>query len=130
MAKFKRFEDIMIWQLARDVCKLIHKLTSRQPWKNDYRFKSQIESASGSIMDNIAEGFGRGGNTEFVNFLRYARGSCEEVKSQIIRSLDKEYITREECKEIYDLCGRISMGLKKLIDTLNQSDRKGPNYRS
>ncbi len=129
MATFKRFEDIQIWQLARDLCKLVHKLTKRSPWSSDYKFKAQIESASGSVMDNIAEGFGRGGNREFVNFLRIAKGSAAEVQSQIIRALDKEYINRKECEEVYVLCTRISAGTKSLIDILNKSDRKGPNYR-
>ncbi len=128
MAKFKRFEDIIMWQLARELCKKLHPLTKREPWRNDFRFKSQAESSSGSVMDNIAEGFERGGNKEFANFLRIARGSCGELKSQVIRALDKEYITREECKELYNLAGRISMGLKSLIDELNNSDKKGPNY--
>lgn len=128
MATFKRFEDIYIWKLARELCQKIHILTKRQPWCNDYRFKSQIESASGSTMDNIAEGFGRGGNKEFVNFLRISRGSAEEVKSQIIRALDKEYITRKECTEIYEICSKLSAGTKKLIDTLNASNQKGSNY--
>lgn len=87
MATFKRFEDIYIWKLARELCQKIHILTKRKPWSSDFRFKSQIESSSGSTMDNIAEGFGRGGNKEFVNFLRISRGSTEEVKSQIIRAL-------------------------------------------
>jgi len=129
MATFKRFEDIYIWQSARELCKKIHILTKRKPWSSDYKFKSQIESASGSVMDNIAEGFGRGGNKEFVNFLRISKGSIEEVKSQIIRALDKEYITREECKEVYELCLKISAGTKSLINTLNKSDQKGPNYK-
>jgi len=117
-----------MWQLSRELCKKIHPLTKREPWRNDFRFKNQTESSSGSIMDNIAEGFERGGNKEFANFLRIARGSCGELKSQVIRALDKEYITREECKELYNLAGRISMGLKSLIDELNTSDKKGPNY--
>ncbi len=130
MATFKRFEDIQIWQLARDLCKLVHKLTKRSPWNIDYKFKAQIESASGSVMDNIAEGFGRGGNREFVNFLRIAKGSAAEVQSQLIRALDKEYISRKECEEEYTLCKRISAGAKSLIDKLNESDRRGPNYRT
>ena len=71
MATFKRFEDIQIWQLARDLCKLVHKLTKRSPWNIDYKFKAQIESASGSVMDNIAEGFGRGEVCSIFSYLYF-----------------------------------------------------------
>jgi four helix bundle protein len=128
MPNFKRFEEIRVWQQARELCKDIHVLTNREPWSKDYRFKSQIESSSGSIMDNIAEGFGRGGNKEFANFCRISKGSSAECRSQIIRALDKSYVNREECTKIYQAADKIEGGLKKLIDHLNNSNRKGPNY--
>ena len=128
MAKFERFEDMEVWKLARDLCKSVHKLTRREPFKSDYRFKAQIESSSGSIMDNIAEGFERGGNKEFRKFLRYSKGSSGEVRSQIIRAFDKDYISREECKEVYELTNVIGRKLKNLIEYLKRTKRKGTNY--
>lgn len=122
-----KFEDSKSWQKARDLCRKIHNLTNRSPFKDDFRFKAQIESASGSIMDNIAEGFDRGGNNELVNFLIYAKGSAGEVKSQSYRAFDKKYISKEEFEEIYKDADRIGGMLQKWIDYLKNSDMKGPN---
>ncbi len=88
MSTFRKFEDLEIWQLARKLCNNIFTITEKGSFQNDYRFKDQIKSSSGSIMDNIAEGFGRGGNKEFVNFLSIAIGSCTECCSQLYRALD------------------------------------------
>jgi four helix bundle protein len=75
MATFKRFEDIESWQMARELCNLIYKYTTQGKFAIDFKLRDQINGSSGSIMDNIAEGFERGGNNEFVTFLRYSKGS-------------------------------------------------------
>jgi len=69
-----RFEELEIWQDARELCKLVYEITSIEPFSRDYRFKDQMRAASGSIMDNIAEGYGRGGNNEFIAFLSISNG--------------------------------------------------------
>ena len=83
MATANKFEDLEIWKEARRLAKLIHKLTIDTHLKTDFKLKEQIKSSSGSVMDNIAEGFERDGNLEFRQFLSMAKGSAGEVRSQL-----------------------------------------------
>lgn len=92
MAKIERFEELEIWREARDLSIAIRNLTRHPEFSKDVRFCSQINSASGSVMDNIAEGFERDGNKEFINFLYIAKGSSGEVRSQAYRALDCGFI--------------------------------------
>src|SRR5947207_620164 len=103
MATIKRFEDLEIWQLARQLNNFLFNLTEKGEFVRDFKFKYQIRSAGGSIMDNIAEGFGRGGNKEFSNFLTMSEGSCNEVQSQLYRAMDWKYVTADEFKTSYEL---------------------------
>ena len=102
MATWSRFEDLPIWQEARILAKDIYRLTSTEPFSKDYRFCGQIRAAAGSIMDNIAEGFEKENNKEFIQFLYIAKGSCGEVRSQLHRARDVEFISDEEYKEYID----------------------------
>src|SRR3990172_5987147 len=101
MATIKRFEYIHSWQKARILSKEIYTITKIGEFSKDYDLKNQIRKASGSIMDNIAEGFERGGKGEFIQFLGIAKGSCGEVRSQLYRALDREYIDKEKFNEKY-----------------------------
>lgn len=98
MAAVKDFEELAIFQKARELSKKIYPVTDRESFKSDYRFVQQIRAAAGSIMDNIAEGFERTGNKEFLNFLYIAKGSCGEVRSQLIRANDVGYLTLRSTK--------------------------------
>ncbi|MBI4945919.1 MAG: four helix bundle protein [Bacteroidetes bacterium] len=98
MSTIKKFDDLEIWKLARELCVNIFEITQKGSFVNDFRFRDQIKAASGSVMDNIAEGFGRGGNKEFINFLSIANGSCTEVYSQLYRAFDWKYISEDEFK--------------------------------
>ena len=98
----ERFEDLQIWQEARELSKLVFVITSKEPFAKDFRFRDQIRSAAGSVMDNIAEGFGRGGNKEFVNFLSISKGSVDEVRSQAYRAYDFNYISKEILDELVE----------------------------
>jgi len=122
------FEDIEIWQEARGLCKLVFKITSREPFSKDFRFRDQIRAACGSIMDNIAEGYGRGGNKEFINFLSIAKGSIDEVRSQVYRAYDFNYISKEEQDELISKTLRISKKSTSFIYYLKKSNRKGPKF--
>lgn len=125
MAAIENFEDLQVWQLARDLSKSVKKLTSKGPFLKDFRFSGQFTSAAGSTMDNIAEGFERDGNKEFINFLYIAKGSNGEVRSQSYRALDWEYISEEEHKEIIGLTEKLKFKLQGLILTLKNSGGKG-----
>ena len=92
MSKLGKFEDLTIFQMARNLCKDVYAITKQSEFKKDTRFVQQIHAAAGSIMDNIAEGFERDGNKEFVNFLYIAKGSCGEVRSQLIRATDVGFL--------------------------------------
>jgi four helix bundle protein len=96
MATIKCFEDILSWQKARELCRLIGEVTDKGKFKHSYKLIDQIEGSLGSIMDNIAEGFERGGNKEFIQFLYISKGSCGEFRSQLYRALDRNYLMQPE----------------------------------
>ena len=130
MATIKRFEDILSWQKARELNKFIGDLIDKGKFKHSYKLIDQIESSSGSIMDNIAEGFERGGNKEFIQFLYISKGSCGEFRSQLYRALDRKYLGEDEFKLLYDLAKEIIVLLQKLIDYLHNSELKGSKFKT
>ena len=129
MATIKRFEDLEIWQLARQLCKKVYDLTEKNKFKKDLNLKSQIKNASGSVMDNISEGFGRGGNKEFIYFLSISIASCNEVQSQLYRSFDWNYITKKEFNDCFKLTEQIISKSGSLINYLNQSEHRGQKFK-
>ena len=96
MSTWKSFEDTEIWQLTREFCKNVYQIIQHDGLSTDYRLKDQINGSSGSVMDNIAEGFERGGNKEFIQFLSIAKGSAGESRSQLYRIYDRKYISEKE----------------------------------
>jgi four helix bundle protein len=96
--KVTRFEDLEICKLARALYKFVFKITTEEPFCRDFRFRDQIRDSSGSISDNIAEGFDRGGNKEFIQFLSIAKGYCGETRNQSYRSFDSNYLVRKLLK--------------------------------
>lgn len=129
MATINRFEDIIAWQKARVLCKIIHDFTLKKPFYKDFKLVSQIKGSSGSAMDNIAEGFERGGNKEFIQFLFISKGSAGETRSQLYRALDNGYITEEEFKTAYQLAAEVGKLDSGLINHLNSSGIKGTKYK-
>ena len=125
MAKVQKFEDLTIFQMARDLCKEVYAITNEGEFHKDSRFVQQIHASAGSVMDNIAEGFERDGNKEFINFLYIAKGSCGEVRSQIIRASDVGFIDNETATRIYNACLNLSKSISKFITTLKESGKGG-----
>ena len=125
MGGINRFEDLKCWQGARELCRTTYAATQEGSFAKDFSLKDQILRASGSVMDNIAEGFGRGGNKEFVQFLFIAKSSCEEVKSQTYRALDRRHINESTFEEVSQLATEVSKTIQGLISYLHKSDRKG-----
>ncbi len=124
----KRFEDLEIWQEARELCKIIYEITSAGPFSTDFKFRDQIRASAGSTADNIAEGFDRGGNKEFSQFLSVSRGSCGEVRSQSYRAYDIKYISETQFNDLIERTDRISRKTSNLMQHLKSSPRKGSKY--
>jgi len=129
MATIKRFEDLNIWQLAREICKDVYRLTKKAPFSRDFSLKDQIRKSTGSAMDNIAEGFERDGKREFIQFLSISKGSSGEARSQLYRAFDQEYITEEEFMEEHTQMIQLNTKIKNTISYLNKSEFKGHKYK-
>jgi len=130
MATIKRFEDIETWQKARVLANEIHVIAVSTELAKDYRLKDQINSSAGSTMDNIAEGFERGGKLEFINFLSIAKGSAGEVKSQLYRLSDRKYISKEKFDELYKMADEIANMLGGWMNYVNKSNIKGTKFKN
>jgi four helix bundle protein len=129
MATFKSFTEILAWQKARELSKAIFELTCQGTFSRDFGLKDQINRATGSIMDNIAEGFNRGSKNEFVNFLSYSKGSTGETLSQLYRALDRKHITMD----VFDLHKHTTEELLKMIGSfmvyLNSTEFRGLKFK-
>ena len=128
MATIEKFEDLEVWRKARELCKKIFLLTQKEKFPKDFSLKDQIKRSSGSGMDNIAEGFERGGKKEFIQFLFIAKSSLAETKSQLYRALDYGYITNNEFDETYKECNDIAKMIMGLIKYLKRTEYKGIKF--
>jgi len=118
--KIERFEDIQVWQKARELVKSIYKASAvTQAFKQDFSLKDQIRRAAISVMSNIAEGYARRSDKAFANFLHIAQGSTSEVQSQLYIALDLDYITKADFDKAYALCADIARQTTGLIKYLN-----------
>ena len=125
MSKLGKFEDLTIFQMARNLCKEVYVITRHSEFKKDTRFVQQIHAAAGSIMDNIAEGYERDGNKEFINFLYIAKGSCGEVRSQLIRASDVGFIDKETATRLYEDSINLSKAISNFMISLKRSSVSG-----
>lgn len=113
--KFDKFEDMLVWQKAKDLSKKIYKEFENS---KDWGFKDQIQRAAVSIMNNIAEGFERKSHQEFKHFLFIAKGSCGETRSMLHLAIDLGKIDFEQGKNLIKQCEEISRMLSGLAKTL------------
>ncbi len=126
MSTVKSFEELTIWQEARELTNRIYILSKRFPKEELYGLTSQIRRASVSIMSNIAEGFNRRSTKEFINFLIISRASISEVQNDLYISLDLNYINKEDFETIYNHAQKISMSINKLITYLRSQVKTYP----
>ena len=129
MATITRFEDLEIQKEARRLAKEIHLIAVQTELRSDLKFKNQIKDSSGSVMDNIAEGFERDGNLEFRQFLSIAKGSAGETRSQLYRVFDFEYISEQKFEVLKTDYENLSGKIKNFITYLNKKDFKGNKFQ-
>ena len=129
MASLERFEDITAWQKARELSKAIYQVTRTGDFSRDFALKDQIRRAVVSIMSNIAEGFERGGDKEFRQFLAVAKGSAGEVKCQLYVALDAGFIDKAQFDELAALAMEVGRLLGGFMKYLAQSDLRGSKYK-
>lgn len=130
MATIYNFEDLEIWQLARQLCRNVRPVVLKLEEKKNFDLSRQLGRSSGSVMDNIAEGFERDGNREFIQFLAVSKGSLAEVRSQLYRVLDIELIETEQFNNLQKECKIISEKIGKFITYLNNSGMRGKKFQS
>lgn len=112
--------------MARDVSKRIYQLADSTPLAKDFSLKDQMLRSSGSIMDNIAEGFDAGSNREFIRFLQYSKRSCSELQSQLYRCLDQSYLDDNGFQSLFDLIGQAKSKFGAFIQYLT----KHPDHKT
>lgn len=115
MATIKNFHDLNCWMSARHLTKEIYKLTQNGSLAKDFTLRDQMRRAAISIMSNIAEGFDRGGNKEFVHFLSIAKASASELYSQLYIALDVEYITQPQFDQFVDSITKTKKQINLLV---------------
>ena len=130
MATIKSFEDIEVWKKARQLSNDIYKLTLEGSFAKDFSLRDQINRSSGSVMDNIAEGFERGSKNEFVQFLSYSKGSAAETKSQLYRAFDRNHITEMGFHQLIEDTQEISKMISGFMSYLNTSEIKGTKFKN
>jgi four helix bundle protein len=127
----KKFEDLEVWQRSINLDRLVHALIeSNERLKRQYALCNQMNRSSGSIADNIAEGFERSGNREFVQFLSIAKGSCGELRSQFWRCNERGLIDLDTANECIQECLIISSSIAGLMRHLQYSEYRGAKFKN
>lgn len=130
MSSFRKFEDIEAWKLARVLANRIYDVTSINDFSRDFGLRDQIRRAAVSILSNIAEGFERDGDKEFLQFLYIAKGSCGEVRAQLYLAHDRKYLSDLQFNELFQQAQQLSRVLAGLIKYLRQSEITGTKYKA
>ena len=126
--KIETFEDIESWKKARELTKLVYHHSKRGEFRRDFSLCDQIRRAATSIMSNIAEGFERGGDKEFLQFLSTAKGSCGEVRSQLYVAFDQEYLSQTDFDHLRQMSLSTSRLIAGFMKYLQTSDLRGNKY--
>lgn len=128
MATIKSFEELEIWQIARELQKEVYHLTLTDTLAKDFELKDQLRRSSGSIMDNIAEGFGRGSRLEFIQFLSISKASANELQSQFIRCIDRNHISADIFNKLNEKVTKSINKIGAFIRYLNKTDIRGQKF--
>lgn len=129
MSKIQRFEDILAWQKARELTKEVYAHAKAGLFAKDFGLRDQIQRASVSIMGNVAEGFDRGGDKEFIQFLSFSKGSCGEVKSHLYVAMDQHYVSATQFDRLYNSADEVGRLLAGFMTYLKQSDLRGRKFK-
>ncbi len=129
MAQFKSFEEMESWKLGRQITVEVYKITNQGDFARDFGLRDQLRRAVVSITSNIAEGFERDGNREFINFLSVAKGSCGEARSQLYLALDLGYLTQEQFDPLFAKLVSTSRLINGLMEYLKEAEAKGRKFR-
>lgn len=129
MATITKFEDLEVWQLARQLNTKIYPLLQSLNETRNYELKNQLDSSAGSVMDNISEGFERDGNREFIQFLAISKGSLGEVRSQLYRVFDRNPLDKEAFENLQNDCLLLAGKIAKFIAYLRNTEFKGNKFK-
>jgi four helix bundle protein len=129
VTRIKRFEDLESWKKARKLTNRVYEATAAGSFTRDFGLKDQIRRASISILSNIAEGFERGGDNEFLQFLAIAKGSCGEVRAQLYIAVDQGYLSQDLFERLLNNADEIGRMISGLMKYLSKSELKGSKYR-
>jgi len=122
MVRAHGFEDLKVWQLARELVRAVYHITSAAAFNKDHSLRDQLRRAAVSSMSNIAEGFERGSKRDFVRFLYMARGSAGEIRSHLYVARDVDYITGVQFDRIENQATNLSKGVFRFIRHLESSE--------
>ena len=128
MATIERFEDIKAWRAARVLRRAVYRLTRVKPFSSDFALVDQIRRAAISVGSNIAEGFERGGNREFIQFLSHAKGSAGEVKDQLYCAVDEAYMSQQQFDDAYQLAESTSRLIGAFMTYLRNAEVSGHKF--
>lgn len=126
---YRRFEDLPVWQAARNLTKLTYRLSRRYAFDRDRGLRLELRENARSVMNNIAEGFERGSNAEFVQFLGYAKGSAGELRSGTYRGLDQDCLSPLDHQKLHDECVNVSTQLANFMTFLKASPLRGSRMK-
>jgi four helix bundle protein len=129
MSKIHKFEDILAWQKARELTREIYTHAKAGLFAKDFGLRDQVQRAAVSIMGNVAEGFDRGGDKEFIQFLSISKGSCGEVKSHLYVALDQQYVNSTQFDQLYKSADEVGRLLAGFMAYLKQSDLRGRKFK-
>ncbi len=129
MSNIQKFEDILAWQKARELTRAIYAYAKAGLFAKDFGLRDQIQRAAVSIMGNVAEGFDRGGDKEFMQFLSISKGSCGEVKSRLCVALDQQYVNPAQFHQLYNSADEVGRLLAGFMAYLKQSNLRGRKFK-